>query len=83
MPARIPSSSVLHASGWDPKQLQDQHQRTFLSLSLNTYQTTAPHLLPSLSALSQEPALLLEITPTTASHVEYKGEGHSLLADSA
>lgn len=43
--------SVLCAAVWDPEQLQDQHQRTFSSLSLQTYWTAALHPLPSFQAL--------------------------------
>lgn len=58
---KYPVLSVLCAAVWDPEQPQDQHQRTFSSLSLQTYWTAAPHPPPSFTALSCEPALLLEI----------------------
>lgn len=59
--SKYPVLSVLCAAAWDPEQPQDQHQRTFSSPGLRTYWTAALHPLPSLTALSCEPALLLEI----------------------
>lgn len=59
--SKYPVLSVLCAAVWDPEQPQDQHQRTFSSLGLQTYWTAALHPLPSLPALSREPALRLEL----------------------
>lgn len=86
--SKYPVLSVLCVAVWDPEQPQDQHQGTFSSLGLQTYWTAALHPLPSLTALSCEPVLLLEIKTgrTTACHIWFVCKGwrkHSSLATSA